>query len=102
MTGGTITIKVTPISDTTIPDGKYRSISSRAVGIDSVPYDGFLASLHEGEAILTKAENRQRRSGTVTTGQPISVTVNVSGNASSPYQNGQEVRTARENMRWLG
>lgn len=102
MTGGTITIKVTPISDTTIPDGKYRNISSRAVGIDSVPYDGFLASLHEGEAILTKAENRQRRSGTVTTGQPISVTVNVSGNASSPYQIGQEVRTALENMRWLG
>ena len=102
LTGGTITIKVTPISDTTIPDGKYRSISSRAVGIDSVPYDGFLASLHEGEAILTKAENRQRRSGTVTTGQPISVTVNVSGNASSPYQIGQEVRTALENMRWLG
>lgn len=102
MTGGTITIKVTPISDTTIPDGKYRNISSRAVGIDSVPYDGFLASLHEGEAILTKAENRQRRSGTVTTGQPISVTVNVSGNSSSPYQIGQEVRTALENMRWLG
>ncbi|MCI6936040.1 MAG: hypothetical protein MR762_05225 [Clostridiales bacterium] len=102
MTGGTITIKVTPISDTTIPDGKYRNISSRAVGIDSVPYDGFLASLHEGEAILTKAENRQRRSGTVTTGQPISVTVNVSGNASSPYQIGREVRTALENMRWLG
>lgn len=102
LTGGTITIKVTPISDTTIPDGKYRNISSRAVGIDSVPYDGFLASLHEGEAILTKAENRQRRSGTVTTGQPISVTVNVSGNASSPYQIGQEVRTALENMRWLG
>lgn len=102
LTGGTITIKVTPISDTTIPDGKYRNISSRAVGIDSVPYDGFLASLHEGEAILTKAENRQRRGGTVTTGQPISVTVNVSGNASSPYQIGQEVRTALENMRWLG
>lgn len=102
LTGGTITIKVTPISDTTITDGKYRNISSRAVGIDSVPYDGFLASLHEGEAILTKAENRQRRSGTVTTGQPISVTVNVSGNSSSPYQIGQEVRTALENMRWLG
>ena len=102
LTGGSITISVQALASDTVPDGRWRVASSRAVGIDSVPYDGFLASLHEGEAILTKAENRQRRSGTVTTGQPISVTVNVSGNASSPYQIGQEVRTALENMRWLG
>ena len=101
LTGGTITIKVTPISDTTIPDGKYRSISSRAVGIDSVPYDGFLASLHEGEAILTKAENRQRKSRAGVGDQPINLTVNVNG-SSNPYEVGQEVRNALENLRWFG
>lgn len=101
LTGGTITIKVTPISDTTIPDGKYRTISSRAVGIDSVPYDGFLASLHEGEAILTKAENRQRKSRAGVGDQPINLTVNVNG-SSNPYEVGQEVRNALENLRWFG
>ena len=34
-----------------------------ATGIDYVPYTGFKASLHRGEAILTAAENAQRRSG---------------------------------------
>lgn len=101
LTGGTITIKVTPISDTTIPDGKYRNISKRAVGIDSVPYDGFLASLHEGEAILTKAENRQRKSRAGVVEQPINLTVNVNG-SSNPYEVGQEVRNALENLRWFG
>lgn len=101
LTGGTITIEVTPISDTTIPDGKYRSISKRAVGIDSVPYDGFLASLHEGEAILTKAENRQRKSRAGVGDQPINLTVNVNG-SSNPYEVGQEVRNALENLRWFG
>lgn len=101
LTGGTITIKVTPISDTTIPDGKYRTASKRAVGIDSVPYDGFLASLHEGEAILTKAENRQRKSRAGVGDQPINLTVNVNG-SSNPYEVGQEVRNALENLRWFG
>lgn len=67
-----------------------------------MPYDGFLASLHEGESILTKAENRQRNSRASTYGnQPINLTVNVNGN-SKPYEVGQEVRNALENMRWLG
>jgi len=29
-----------------------------ATGLDSVPFDGFLASLHEGESILTAEEAR--------------------------------------------
>lgn len=32
--------------------------SSRAIGLSWVPYDGFRAQLHEGEAVLTEAENR--------------------------------------------
>ena len=40
--------------------------SNRAVGIDYVPYNGFLARLHEGEKVSTKAEaaaERQRDAG---------------------------------------
>ena len=35
----------------------------RAVGLDYVPYSGFKAELHRGEAILTAEENARRRSG---------------------------------------
>ena len=37
----------------------------RATGMDFVPYDGFKASLHRGERIVTAADNRRLSSGTV-------------------------------------
>ena len=36
----------------------FSAVPQFAVGLDRVPYDGFLASLHEGEGILTAEENR--------------------------------------------
>lgn len=47
-------------SNTSFNDGKspVRSIGKYETGLDRVPYDGFLASLHEGEGILTAEENR--------------------------------------------
>lgn len=33
-------------------------IASLAVGMDWIPFDGFLATLHQGEAVLTAEENR--------------------------------------------
>ena len=33
-------------------------IASLAVGMDWIPFDGFLAQLHQGEAVLTAEENR--------------------------------------------
>lgn len=38
--------------------GKKAGIQEFAIGLDHVPFDGFLASLHEGEGILTAEENR--------------------------------------------
>ena len=38
--------------------GKGSNIASLAVGMDWIPFDGFLAQLHEGEAVLTAEENR--------------------------------------------
>ena len=34
------------------------TLHSLAVGMDWIPFDGFLATLHEGEAVLTAEENR--------------------------------------------
>lgn len=35
-----------------------RNITAHEAGLDYVPFDGYLASLHEGESILTAEENR--------------------------------------------
>lgn len=40
-----------------------RTPTSRAVGLDEVPYDGYYAHLHKGEAILNKAQADQWRGG---------------------------------------
>ena len=42
----------------TIDPNATRSQGEFATGLDWVPFDGFLASLHEGESILTAEENR--------------------------------------------
>jgi hypothetical protein len=51
-----------------LPFNKEVSLAS---GIDYVPYDNFRANLHEGEAVLTKEENRGR--GITITGPLIHV-----------------------------
>lgn len=38
-------------------------LEERAVGLDYVPYDGYVAALHEGERVMTKLENRQFSAG---------------------------------------
>lgn len=43
--------------------GGYSPVPQKAVGMDWVPYDGYRAELHRGEAILTKSENESRRRG---------------------------------------
>ena len=41
----------------------FSGIFGRATGVDYVPYDNYLARLHEGEAVLTKAEASAWRRG---------------------------------------
>lgn len=41
----------------------FSGIFGRATGVDYVPYDNYLARLHEGEAVLTKAEATLWRRG---------------------------------------
>lgn len=60
----------------------YKSVAyvngSHADGLAYVPYDGYIAELHQGETVLTKEEAKAYRSGGNTTN-----TFNVSINASS-------------------
>ena len=38
-------------------------VAHKAIGMDYVPYDGFPAILHKGEAVITREENEGRRRG---------------------------------------
>lgn len=58
---------------------RYTAVSpggGRAFGMDRVPYDNYLAYLHEGERVLTASQAREMDRG----GTGPSVTINVSGN----------------------
>ena len=48
---------------TSIGGGDGESGTGEATGMDYVPYDGFRAELHRGEAVLTRSENNARRRG---------------------------------------
>lgn len=61
ITGTTVTIA----GITTTDDSSRRTTrrKSHATGLDYVPYNGYAATLHEGEAVLTKAEAQNWRGG---------------------------------------
>ena len=51
-------------SDNGNPKPRYRR--SFAAGLDSVPYDGYKATLHKGERVLTAQENKEYNTGRAT------------------------------------
>lgn len=62
-TGGTA-IPVPPVENYTVPSpGNYEITEGYAKGLSYVPRDNFPARLHEGEAVLTKDQAQQWRSG---------------------------------------
>lgn len=48
---------------TSAPSGAARGVPGFAKGLDYVPYDNYLARLHEGEMVLTKAQANAYRGG---------------------------------------
>jgi len=67
---------------------------SHAKGLPYVPFDGYLAELHEGEAVLTKAENRAYRENQQSGGGNITVTQNFYDKQNDPVR--QQRQAARE------
>lgn len=53
------------------------SDGSHAKGLNYVPFDGYRAILHEGEAVLTKTEAREYRNGGARSGGDINVTQHI-------------------------
>ena len=79
-------------------------LPGHAVGFDYVPYDNYVARLHEGEAVLTKSEADRWRSGEGRGNQqqsePINVTQYITVAKNEDFETG--VKNAMEMLRWRG
>lgn len=71
---------------------------SHAGGLTYVPYNGYLAELHEGEQVLTKAQASQYRNGGGSYSGPINITVNAA-QGQSETEIAQQVARILENER---
>lgn len=75
--------------------------SSRAIGMDYVPYNGFPAVLHRGEAVLTHYEADQwRRGRSGGNGQGITIVQHIHATPQTPVQLAAATQAAFEQARW--
>lgn len=65
---------------------------SHASGLDYVPFNGYVAELHEGERVLTKQEN-EIYSGSRSGGGDTFI---FNGDVLNPYENARQVKRAKE------
>lgn len=68
---------------------------SHANGLDYVPYNGYVAELHQGERVLTKAENKEYNKGS--TGQGGDV-FNFYNTKPTPYEYAREMKRAKREL----
>ncbi|MBR4291676.1 MAG: hypothetical protein IKT52_13730 [Oscillospiraceae bacterium] len=77
------------------------SIPGFATGLDYVPYDNFLARLHEGEMVLTKSQANALRGGAVA-GRRVTVNQYIYSEAKSAADLMDEARYKQEEAELLG
>lgn len=77
------------------------SVPGFATGLDYVPYDNFLARLHEGEMVLTKSQANALRGGAVA-GRSVTVNQYIYSEAKSAADLMDEARYKQEEAELLG
>lgn len=70
-------------------DGKH------ANGLDYVPYNGYVAELHEGERVLTKQQNKEYNEGRAEKGGD---TFNFYNTKPTPYEYARQMKKAKKEM----
>lgn len=69
---------------------------SHAAGLDYVPFDGYMAQLHEGERVLTKQEAKQYNQGEM--GGSRGDTFNFYNTKPDPYEYARQMKRAKREM----
>lgn len=78
------------------------SMPGRAIGMDYVPYNGYVAELHRGEAILNSYEADQwRRGRSGGEGQGITIVQNIQAVPQTPVQMAEATAAYFEQARWM-
>ena len=73
-----------------------RSVNgSHANGLDYVPYNGYVAELHEGERVLTKQQNREYNEGGTGKGGD---TFNFYNTKPTPYEYARQMKKAKRDL----
>lgn len=70
---------------------------SFAIGKDYIPYNGFIAELHEGERVLTKQENREFSYG-ATTNNTGGDTFNFYNTQPTPYEYAKQIKKTKKEL----
>lgn len=81
--------------------GNISFVPGFATGLDYVPYDNFLARLHEGEMVLTKSQANALRGGSVA-GRSVTVNQYIYSEAKSAADLMDEARYKQEEAELLG
>lgn len=84
-----------------LPGASIPTVPGFATGLDYVPYDNFLARLHEGEMVLTKSQANALRSGAVA-GRSVTVNQYIYSEAKSAADLMDEARYKQEEAELLG
>lgn len=88
---------VTAFGDTYNP---LASLTRHATGLPTVPFDGYLAMLHRGEAILTRREADSYRSGREEKAKDVTIVQNIQSVPLRPSELAAQTRHAFESLRF--
>lgn len=86
---------VTAIVDFVTGGGKKNRDGSHANGLSYVPYNGYMAELHEGERVLTKQQNREYNKGITNGGGD---TYNFYNTQPNPYEYAKQMKRAKKEL----
>lgn len=82
----------------TIENVKTNISGSHANGLSYVPYNGYIAELHEGERVLTKQENMLYNKGIRTAGNQGGDTFNFYNTQPTPYEYARQMKKAKKEL----
>lgn len=85
--------------DVNVNVNKTGNASQEANGLDYVPYDGFYASLHKGERVLTAAENKAYSGGASNT-SGVTIIQNIQSVPQTPVELAAATSAYFEQARW--